>query len=344
MINNKYNFLDVVRVFFAICIVALHTSLNVAALGSVFDWIYKEFVSLAVPIFFIISGFFLFSKDSNYEKSNLKKYIFQMLKRYMVWCIIYLPISIYEYILWDTGIIVGCILFLKNLFLVGGHFFSGHLWYILSSAYGGILFAVLRYKKVSDKALASIAIMIFLLQQLIDYIAYESANIAGYLGGAVNYVSKLISLTIKDGTLLAGFPYLVLSFFIVKYGKKISNKIAWPSLLVILILSRIITALLPGRFMQNVFLLLKSAFLFIGISRIRIPDSGIYKVLRRTSSIIYFSHRLFIFAWIYILARSAEEPGNTCFLFTLAGTVILSWIINYCYKKKPDNGLIKLLV
>lgn len=342
--TDKYNFLDVVRFLFAICIVALHTEPTISALGTGIEYIYTELVNLVVPTFFIISGFFLFRKNAEYETGNLKKYIFTMTRRYLIWCIIYLPISIYEYILWDTGLIVGCVLFFKNLFLIGGHFYSRHLWYILSSVYGGILFLILRFKKASDKKLICAAIIVFLLQQLIDYIVYENINITGQMESAAEHLAQLISLTIEDGTLLAGFPYLVLSFYIVKYERKISNKTAWISLFGMLILSKITLVFGIGRFVQNTLLLLKAAFLFIGISRIHLPDSEIYSILRRTSALIFFSHRLFIFAWVYVVSNGTENFGNACFLFTLAGTMVLSCLIHFYYKRNPNNRLLKLLV
>lgn len=188
------------------------------------------------------------------------------------------------------------------------------------------------------------AIIVFVLQQLIDYIVYESVNITGYIGKIANRASGLLSLTIKDGTLLAGFPYLVLAFYIVKYGKRISSRTAWISFVVILILSKMPYMFWGERFLKNVFLFLEAACLFIGISRIQIPDSKIYIVLRRTSSVVFFSHRIFIFAWKYILTNGAGNYGNVCFLFTLSGTILLSCIINLCYKRNSNNDVIKLLM
>ena len=48
----------------------------------------------------MISGYFLFRKIRNEEedKDVLKKYLFRLLKIYLIWTVIYLPYTIYNYV------------------------------------------------------------------------------------------------------------------------------------------------------------------------------------------------------------------------------------------------------
>ena len=86
--------------------------------------------NLAVPIFFLIARFLLFQKipaqlpnDTNTTDTDIKnswpiarRYICRILKLYILWCMIYWPIDIYNWVQGNETI-AQAVLFLSALFL-----------------------------------------------------------------------------------------------------------------------------------------------------------------------------------------------------------------------------------
>ena len=82
----------------AVCVVAIHTQPLYSIQSIVVQRLFDTITSLAVPYFFSVSGFLLFSKiDANIlsRKSMevCKKYLSRVLSLYVIWNIIYLPIG-----------------------------------------------------------------------------------------------------------------------------------------------------------------------------------------------------------------------------------------------------------
>lgn len=73
--------------------------------------------------------------------SPAKKQLIKIIKLYVKWSAIYLPLAIYDY--WHTGIspLKAVILYIRNFLLGGMHYNSWQLWYLLSTIYG-LLFII----------------------------------------------------------------------------------------------------------------------------------------------------------------------------------------------------------
>ena len=100
--KKNYYGIDLLKFTMAVCVVAIHTQplygIQSVAVQRLFDTI----TSLAVPYFFSVSGFLLFSKidaDISSEKNMevCKKYLSRVLSLYVIWNIIYLPITIFGF-------------------------------------------------------------------------------------------------------------------------------------------------------------------------------------------------------------------------------------------------------
>ena len=96
----------------ALVVVAIHTT----------EWKLGGLVRAAVPYFFIVSGYFLFRKLNGHQKDDLKtirRWIFRILKMYLIWTAIYLPFTIYGFIQDDLSLKQGIFVFGRNLLFVG---------------------------------------------------------------------------------------------------------------------------------------------------------------------------------------------------------------------------------
>lgn len=130
--RKKYIGIDFFRVLAAFFIIMIHTSplLSYSETG---DFVLTRVTArVAVPFFFMTSGFFLISRYSkNAEK--LKKFIKKIVLIYVISILIYLPINFYKsYFSADNLLSV----ILKNIFFDGTMY---HLWYLPASIIGAII-------------------------------------------------------------------------------------------------------------------------------------------------------------------------------------------------------------
>lgn len=95
----EYNCIDLLKLIMAFFVIAIHSGLSNITSGICKD-ILNDIFALAVPYFFITSGFLLFRKTDinnwgSNDKKRLLRYLVKILKLYGAWTLIYLPLTIY---------------------------------------------------------------------------------------------------------------------------------------------------------------------------------------------------------------------------------------------------------
>ena len=135
----KYDTVDLFKFIGSIFIFLMH--LNMFGDSSMLRFSWELLARWAVPFFFIVSAFFLFSKevDNNIDKQTLKKYLKRLSILYLAWFIINTPSIVYlRLIRPGTGKIDTWISFIKGALLSST--FTGS-WFLLSSAFSaGLLY------------------------------------------------------------------------------------------------------------------------------------------------------------------------------------------------------------
>ena len=157
MISQRKNLdaADVLKFVLSITIVATHTSL--------FEGYITPVVRLAVPAFFMISGYFFFNKINSCESkaeqtAYLKKSVKHNLKLYLFWFILLLPLTLYirKYHTFGAG---HGLWHLVRDFLFGSTFQSS--WYIVALITG---FAIVLFlsRKLPQSALVFIGVVCYI--------------------------------------------------------------------------------------------------------------------------------------------------------------------------------------
>ena len=86
----------------SIAVIAIHTEPLVGCENTAILSVYKVVTDLAVPFFFLSSGYLVFEKildlPKEIQKHRIKVYIKKILQLYITWNILYLPITMYDYI------------------------------------------------------------------------------------------------------------------------------------------------------------------------------------------------------------------------------------------------------
>ena len=211
-----YNNLDIFKFIMAICVIAIHTHPLENISNNIILQIYEEFVRLAVPFFFMASGFLLFNKINLDERDKalykVRLFARKMLRMYVIWSVIYIPLAMYNYFTTSKGVLSATILYVKDLIFVGSHFYSWQLWYLLSSLYSSLLILLFIKCKIK-RCYAFLGIVLFFVLDLFcTWIVKTDIK---------SVLQNVIKSTIHDGGIFRGLYYIPIGGMISKKKQEI---------------------------------------------------------------------------------------------------------------------------
>lgn len=153
--KNKQLSLDKFRLIAAILIIAIHTY-PLSSINENIDFVFTHiFCRIGVPIFLMITGYFILPKAIENRK-NLVKYTIKILKIYAICIILFLPVDIYAGKLKGIGILQ----IFKAIFLDGTFY---HLWYFPALILGiWITYFIIKNIK-SNKTTFFIVLILFII-------------------------------------------------------------------------------------------------------------------------------------------------------------------------------------
>lgn len=100
---------------------------------------------------------------------KIKAYIKRICKLYLLWTLIYLPLSIYGFILVGMPILKSIAVFFRNILLIGENYMSWPLWYLLALIVAvGIIYLFLKIR-VSIYGIVVISVLMALIGLGLDY-------------------------------------------------------------------------------------------------------------------------------------------------------------------------------
>lgn len=202
----RNNNLDILKVVMAFLVVALHI-FPVSKLKGLEGVISYEIASgitrIAVPTFFLISGYFLRNKLN--DKAYLLKYVKRILLLYVIWQILYLPDLIRFYKLgWFSQ-------FDMILKLIYGYW---HLWYLLASVIAVGLLYLVRNSTILSKC---ILIICLLTVGYVFQILIQSDVLHRYLD--VQFIYAIIGTT--RNFLFFAFPMMLVGTLYDSWGPNV---------------------------------------------------------------------------------------------------------------------------
>ena len=123
---------DILRFILSLAVVWIHT--GTSALSALTRW--------AVPIFFLLSGFFLFGKIFSDRKSSpetVSTWFLKTLRLYLLWTVIFIPYAVTGFRAEGMPASKVAIVWLRNVLFVGENYLSWPLWYLLGLLQAGII-------------------------------------------------------------------------------------------------------------------------------------------------------------------------------------------------------------
>ncbi len=172
-LNRKnYNGIDLFKFIFAVIVVMIHAK-PFADISETVNWfISNSLFNLAVPFFFMASGFLLFAKiknltDESQKINAIKKYVLHIFKIYLVWTILWLPLKILGWHI-GGGINLNKIgWYILNFVLTGTT--GDALWYLLALVFSAIVYAlVTKFGKKRRKFILILSAVFYVIGVIIS--------------------------------------------------------------------------------------------------------------------------------------------------------------------------------
>ncbi len=338
--NSQYALIDFFKLFFAICIVALHTKLmDSDHLASYM--IVQGIFRLGVPFYFTSSGLLLYKSIKKHQESNkneiAKKYAKRLLYPIVLWMALDLPAEVYK-IYVKFGSLKKVIEIIIKEFL----FYQwGAMWYAVA-----LLISILILVKITDKIKVSKIVSIFFFFYLFAlvgnnyYFIIENTIFSKIMGGYLD-----IFLTVRNA-IFEGIFFVSLGMLIAKikeenqYNKKYS--------FILMIISYILLLLEIILIKNNTHIDDRSLYLsfviFIPLLVLTLTDINC-KInttkIRNYSAGIYFSH-IFMKDIFYVFVRlfNINYTGFIQFICVLGMSIIFLSVI-YRLDNRKLNKFVK---
>lgn len=322
--NRRINQLDVVKFILSFFVIALHTLYPFqSSLPN--NGIIYTILHVAVPFFFITSGYLLFRKIEipiNKDGINtIMKYLKRIFSLYCIWTIIYFPITLYgahaNHIKFSSFILS----FIRKFLFVGEFYYSWNLWYLNGLIVAVLIILLLLILKFKPKFILIFGITMFFGGILLDFLLnIETNELPEYINKILN-MYRWIFEKVRNG-FFKGFPYLSIGFYL--SHKKLDLKIG--TIMLILGFISYYLGIKCG-------LMPLATGLFIIVCNIKMNYNKYLDYFRISSILIYLLHMIFIFIYVEFINYGDNFNSLKLFIFVSFSCITMSTLIYFLSKK-----------
>ena len=118
--EENYKLVDLIKFICAFLVIGIHTRQFLSVSDIADRLFYYDVSNYSVPFFYACSGYFLLAKKSNIKLGDrLKIRIKKVLRLYLVWSLLYIPLTLYGWCIegnWKLSYLFRC---LRNFFCWG---------------------------------------------------------------------------------------------------------------------------------------------------------------------------------------------------------------------------------
>ena len=326
-IMKQYPGVDLVKFLMAIVVISIHTLPSDYFSASAGEYLYDFLCASAVPFFFVASGFLLAQKAALRAASGkdgmteeivraLKKFV----KLYVLWMLIYAPMAVWDMYRSGRGIVWCVCYYLRGFFLLGEHYNSWPLWYLLSTIYGLCFLWLLSRKKVTLNRIVLCSCILFLCGAMVSYL-FEHPDM---LPGALSGIAGSLSSVIAPNRIVNGFLHM--SMGMLAYRRRFSNRMGIAFLVIHL------AAIASGSTLViTLCRALSGLGIFVLASNLTVAKTAVFSVLRKLSIVLYFLH-MYVWTFYYSIVYHEKTFGFDSFLVTSLVCIALGML--YAFAKK----------
>lgn len=345
MKKNNYQLIDLAKLFFAICVIGIHTQfLSEYKIGY---YINTNIYRLAVPFFFICNGYFL-AKNNDTSQGNNRNRLIKIIKKYIFWCLLYT--LIYNiFVVWDFNY--------SNLIQDIIHVFTltstNIMWYL-----GVLLVFTLLICYIKDDRKLKIIFYISIMGYLVglSFTTYKYVFVGTNYEIFINFLDKLFT---SNRYFLFTIMYPFIGYFM--YKCNFFNKLTNFKLLLILITSQVLLLIETGLFYNYslvyneydyfIFTPIVVVFLFSLLSRLNVKLKINSLRFRNLSKYLFFYHYIFIYLFHFLdrisysqiygtnsIISWIREKSFRMFVYVLLSTLVLSLFLSKRKKVVKRSG------
>ena len=307
--NRQNNCIDLFKFIMAIAVVAIHTHpLENCTSGDLLK-IYEIMVNMAVPFFFLASGYFLGMKMSWPYSENVNdinriiKQLKRIIQMYLIWTAIYLPLAIYHFISLKTIPIKAALIYIRGFIFIGEQYNSWPLWYLLSTIYTLlIIYLLFKLKKATEINL----ILLSVIASIVSIGLTELVNYEGDLSFTLQNIQKLVDYSISSGRIF-----------------RVSSAVSS----LVLIIGFVVAFFTNNNIISSYLLIVISIAFFELVKSAKLENRKIYPKLRSLSTTIYLVH-MYVWTFYYKIVYGEKTYGLDSFLATLIISILVCLVIN----------------
>lgn len=323
-LEKSYSGIDILKFLMAICVVSIHTLPAGWFTNPFVGRIYDFLCASAVPFFFVASGFLLAQKTESRSVSDtnplltvvtasLKKFA----KLYVLWMLIYSPLAVWNLFRSHRGLLEGILVYLHGFLLLGEHYNSWPLWYLLSTIYGLCFMWFYSKRKTPLNHIVLISLVFFFCAEAMSYLMENAHILPGVLSGGFGVLSKIL----RPNRIVNGFMYI--SIGMLAYNRQFSRSMGCAFLLMHF------AAELSGiEFVSVLCSPLSGLGLLILASNVQLKSKSVYPLMRRLSVVLYFLH-MYVWTFYYAIVYGEKTFGLDSFLMTTLICVLIGVIYNF---------------
>lgn len=336
--RKQYNSLDLAKFIAAILIVIIHAN-PFTTYSGLLSYSFRNIIAVvAVPFFFVTSGFLFFTKLNTLGKDEQKQYFGKYIKRlcimYLLWSAVYFVFVLTEWIVHGFKA-VDILIYIRDFFFKGSY---STIWF-LPALITAVAIVYLLHKKFAYKTIFLISVPFYVFACLGSsyYGLVDNLPIIGNLFDAYFYIFD----TVKNGVLF-GWLYVALGGYLSeKIEKKpINTKYSFVLSVVFFIFMAAETIgqkyfkLSTNGVDTKILLVPLSIFLFYFIISINIKSNGMYVWMRKLSLLMFLSQRIFLTLFDWFLSNTFFVK-NSLVYFT--SVLILTLAFSVLFIKLSDK-------
>ena len=281
--------------------------------------------NFALPFFYACTGYFLIVKSSEGDlHANLRFRCKKILRIYLIWSAIYLPLTISGCVIEGGLNPVYLILCLRNFVFVGENFYSWTLWYLNGLVFALILIDIL-FKRFSIKQISSIGVFAYLVGDGLTMLNGQLENLPLLLARPIELYFSLF-VTTRNG-LFQSLVFLSFGILIGEMDQADELKLSVKNGLFVgaIYMVKVGFSLIRGQYFSKILDLPTFWFLFklvIYASKRWRFKGTFYMQLRGMSEIIYFVHMYLVAFCSLVLYKDGYHNFKSYFICAGGATAI----------------------
>lgn len=311
--RKEFPGIDIARLICSLLVVTIHVSPFGKSSAVVLPNFFLQhyLARIAVPYFFIVSGFFLYRKTPLNQFSLAPTWTFlrRILRLYCLWCLLYFPLKLHRTLTYSTHGLAYNIFSLVRDFLFTGGF--DHLWYLNALMVAVVIVSLLLSKKVKPWQIFTLGLLLqiagLLVQNWVGLIRPLQTTVPA--AWQLLHLAKKVFVTTRNG-LFEGVLYVSVGMLFAYCGFPLQKRQTGlgflASMAFLLVEAGLSTDWGSGKVWDMyLFVLPADFFLFFLTAGVTMEPKPIYRSMRSFSSLLFYLHPMVV----SVLDLIAEAAG-----------------------------------